>query len=266
MTKGLLPPFVYVLLPDDHTNGTDPGDLTPESMISDNDYATGLLVDQISHSKWWSSTAIFLVEDDSQIGADHVDYHRSICLVMSPWAKHGYVSHVQTSLPSLFRTFEQILGLPPMNRYDALAPALFDVFTTKPDETPFTVLPRTVPDSDNPPTAVGASYSVLMDFRDPIATPISRTSSGGSARVRRRLARASRGRWPTAFRRAWLRPTTTTPERRRSRKRAGTLSTGISTLTRRSTPISGRCAPHPVEPRGRSIPSNDAHAAELAQS
>ncbi len=167
VTKGLLPPFVYVLLPDDHTNGTDPGDLTPESMISDNDYATGLLVDQISHSKWWSSTAIFLVEDDSQIGADHVDYHRSICLVMSPWAKHGYVSHVQTSLPSLFRTFEQILGLPPMNRYDALAPALFDVFTTKPDETPFTVLPRTVPDSDNPPTAVGASYSVLMDFRGP---------------------------------------------------------------------------------------------------
>ena len=167
VTKGLLPPFVYVLLPDDHTNGTTPGDLTPESMISDNDYATGLLVDKISHSKWWSSTAIFLVEDDSQIGADHVDYHRSICLVMSPWAKHGYVSHVQTSFPSLFRTFEQILGLPPMNRYDALAPALFDVFTPKPDETPFTVLPRTVPDSNNPPAVAGASYSVLMDFRGP---------------------------------------------------------------------------------------------------
>ena len=165
--KGLLPPFVYVLLPDDHTNGTDPGSLTPESMISDNDYATGLLVDKISHSKWWSSTAIFLVEDDSQIGADHVDYHRSICLVMSPWVKHGYVSHVQTSLPSLFRTFEQILSVPPMNRYDALAPALFDVFTTKPDETPFNVLARTVPDTNNPATAVGADYSELMDFRGP---------------------------------------------------------------------------------------------------
>jgi YVTN family beta-propeller protein len=167
VTKGLLPPFVYVLLPDDHTNGTAPGTPTPESMISDNDYATGLLVDKISHSKWWSSTAIFLVEDDAQIGSDHVDYHRSICLVMSPWVKHGYVSHVQTSFPSLFRTFEQILGLPPMNRYDALAPALFDVFTTHPDETAFTALPRTVPDSDNPPGAAGASYSLLMDFRGP---------------------------------------------------------------------------------------------------
>jgi YVTN family beta-propeller protein len=167
VTKGLFPPFVYVLLPDDHTNGTTAGSPTPEAMISDNDYATGLLVDKISHSKWWSSTAIFLVEDDSQIGADHVDYHRSICLVMSPWAKHGYVSHVQTSLPSLFRTFEQILGLPPMNRYDALAPALFDVFTTHPDETPYAALPRTVPDLTNPPNTASARYSALMDFRGP---------------------------------------------------------------------------------------------------
>jgi YVTN family beta-propeller protein len=167
VTKGKMPPFVYVLLPDDHTNGTSPGSLTPEAMISDNDYATGLLVDKISHSKWWSSTAIFLVEDDSQIGADHVDYHRSICLVMSPWVKHGYVSHVQTSLPSLFRTFEQILGVPPMNRYDALATALFDVFTTHPDETPFTVLPRNVPDLTNPPSSASAAYSALMDFRGP---------------------------------------------------------------------------------------------------
>ncbi len=167
VTKGLLPPFVYVLLPDDHTNGTSPGSLTPEAMISDNDYATGLLVDKISHSKWWSSTAIFLVEDDSQIGADHVDYHRSICLVMSPWVKHGYVSHVQTSLPSLFRTFEQILGVPAMNRYDALATALFDVFTKTPDETPFTALPRTIPDLMNPPSTASAAYSALMDFRGP---------------------------------------------------------------------------------------------------
>jgi YVTN family beta-propeller protein len=168
--KGLKP-FTYVLLPDDHTNGTTPGELTPEAMISDNDYATGLLVDKISHSKWWSSTAIFLVEDDSQIGADHVDYHRSICLVMSPWAKHGYVSHVHTSLPSLFRTFEQILGLPPMNRYDALAPALYDAFTTTPDEAPFTALPRTVPDATNPANAPGAAYSVQMDFRGPDRNP-----------------------------------------------------------------------------------------------
>jgi YVTN family beta-propeller protein len=97
--KGLMKPFVYVLLPNDHTNGTGPTNLTPAAMISDNDYATGLLVDRISHSKWWDSTAIFLVEDDAQIGADHLEYHRSICVVMSPWVKHGYVSHVNTSFP-----------------------------------------------------------------------------------------------------------------------------------------------------------------------
>lgn len=165
--KGIFPPFVYVLLPDDHTNGTGPTSLTPEAMISDNDYATGLLVDRISHSKWWGSTAIFLVEDDAQIGADHVDYHRSIAVVMSPYAKHGYVSHVNTSFPSLFRTFELILGVPPMNRYDAMAPALLDVFTTKADKTPFSALARTVPDMNNPPGTMGASYSVLMDFRGP---------------------------------------------------------------------------------------------------
>jgi YVTN family beta-propeller protein len=168
-TKGILKPFTYVLLPNDHTNGTVPGTPTPEAMIGDNDQGTGILVDAITHSKFWGSTAIFLVEDDAQIGADHIDYHRSICIVMSPWVKHGYVSHVQTSFPSLFRTFEQILGLPPMNRYDALAPALFDVFTTQPDETPFTSVPVSpaVLNMTNPPAAMGASYSALMDFRGP---------------------------------------------------------------------------------------------------
>ena len=167
--KGILKPFTYVLLPNDHTNGTTPGAPTPEAMIGDNDAATGQLVDAISHSQFWKSTAIFLVDDDAQIGADHVDYHRSICVVMSPWVKHGYVSHVQTSLPSLFRTFEQIFGIPPMNRYDALAPALFDVFTTKPDETPFeavTVSPAVL-GMTNPPDVASASYSTLMDFRGP---------------------------------------------------------------------------------------------------
>jgi YVTN family beta-propeller protein len=169
--KGKFPPFVYVLLPDDHTGGTSTSELTPEAMISDNDYATGLLVDRISHSKYWASTAIFLVEDDPQIGADHLEYHRSICVVMSPWVKHGYVSHVQASYPSLFRTFELVLGVPPMNRYDATASPIFDVFTSKPDMATFTALARTVPDTNNLPGATGASYSALMDFRGPDRNP-----------------------------------------------------------------------------------------------
>jgi YVTN family beta-propeller protein len=167
----VFPPFVFVLLPNDHTKGTHPGELTPEAMINDNDTATGLLVDRISHSRFWQSTAIFIVEDDPQIGADHVDYHRSICIIASPWAKHGYVSSVHTSFPSLFRTFELILGIPPMNRYDALATPFWDSFARVPDFTPYDHIGRTVPDSLNSESAPGAEYSQLMDFSGPDRNP-----------------------------------------------------------------------------------------------
>ncbi len=168
---GIFPPFVFVLLPNDHTKGTRPGALTPEAMINDNDTATGLLVDRISHSDFWPSTAIFIVEDDPQVGADHVDYHRSICVIASPWAKHGYTSSVHTSFPSLFRTFELILGIPPMNRYDALATPFWDSFARVPDFSPFVYTDRTVPDSLNSEAAPGAEYSALMDFSGPDRNP-----------------------------------------------------------------------------------------------
>lgn len=165
------PTFAYVLLPDDHTYGTSPGKPTPESMINDNDYATGMLVDKISHSAYWKSTAIFIVEDDPQIGADHVDYHRSYCIVVSPYAKHGYTSSVHLSFPSLFRTFELILNVPPLNREDALATPFYDAFTMNADMTPYTALPRTVPDSVNSANAPGAAWSKQMDFRGPDRNP-----------------------------------------------------------------------------------------------
>ncbi|MBI2889151.1 MAG: bifunctional YncE family protein/alkaline phosphatase family protein [Nitrospirae bacterium] len=169
---GKLPAFVFLLLPNDHTHGTSPGALTPESMVNDNDYATGLIVDAISRSPYWESTAIFIVEDDPQQGADHVEYHRSFLVIASPWAKRGYVSSVHTSFPSLFRTFELILGLPPMNRFDLLATPLWDAFTSTPDLEPYSALPRTVPDAVNPPRAVGAAVSARMDFRGPDRNPL----------------------------------------------------------------------------------------------
>ncbi|MGE0323880.1 MAG: bifunctional YncE family protein/alkaline phosphatase family protein [Polyangiaceae bacterium] len=165
------PEFVYLLLPRDHTKGTKPGVETPESMISDNDYATGLVVDAISHSKFWDETAIFIVEDDTQTGSDHVDYHRSVLLVVSPWAKHAYTSRVHVSFPSLFRSFELMLGLPPMNRYDALATPLFDAFTMQKDSTPFEVRPRTIPSGTNPQGLPGADWSLAMDFSGPDRNP-----------------------------------------------------------------------------------------------
>ena len=171
LDEGNFPAFTYVLLPNDHTHGTSPGALTTNAMISDNDYGVGLLVDRLSHSPAWASTAVFIVEDDPQQGADHVDYHRSICVVASPWAKRSHVSHVHTSIPSLFRTFELILGLPPMNRFDAMATPLYDVFTMQPDLEPFTVKARTVPDDHYPSQTLGQEWSRRMDFRGPDRNP-----------------------------------------------------------------------------------------------
>ena len=201
--KELFPQFVYLLLPNDHTAGTRPGTPTPEAMIADNDYATGLIVDRISKSKFWPTTAIFIVEDDPQIGADHVDYHRSICIVASSWAKRAYTSSVQTSYPSLFRTFELILGIPPMNRYDALATPFFDAFASTRDDTPFNVRPNNVGDQLNPADAPGAWYSMQMDFSGPDRNPdlgaLLWWARTGAPPEGSRLARELRGEVPSRY-------------------------------------------------------------------
>lgn len=172
IARGHLDAFTYLLLPNDHTNGTGGSQLTPECMISDNDHGTGMIVDAISHSPFWATTAIFITQDDTQIGSDHVDYHRSILVVVSPWAKHGYTTSVMTSFPSLFRTWELILGVPPMNRLDAEATPLWDVFTSTPDMTPFTALPQSVPDMRNDGTPVSARWPVPPpEFATPDAVP-----------------------------------------------------------------------------------------------
>src|SRR5260370_39531514 len=111
--------------------------------MADSAYCPGTLRDRTTHSSYCKTTAVFIVEDDPQIGEDHIDYHRSILVGVSPWPKHGFTSSVHMSYPSLFRTFERILGLPPMSRYDALATPLWHTFTVQPDEPPFTALPRT---------------------------------------------------------------------------------------------------------------------------
>jgi DNA-binding beta-propeller fold protein YncE len=169
---GNFPSFVFVLFPRDHTYGTSSGRPTPESMVNDNDRATGLLIDGLSRLPTWESTVVFVVEDDPQQGADHIDAHRSIALVASPWVKRGHTSHVHTSFPSIFRTMELILGLPPMNRYDALATPMWDAFTNTPDMEPFTALPRSVPDGTNPSGARGQEESDKMDFSGPDRNPL----------------------------------------------------------------------------------------------
>jgi YVTN family beta-propeller protein len=133
--------FNMVWLSSDHTGGPT----TPEGGVADNDLATGEIVDTISHSKYWKDSAIFVLEDDSQDGADHVDGHRAPVQVISPWAQHGKVINTYYSQISAVRTIEQILGAQPLNEKVAAATPMYDAFTRRPDYTPFNAVPNQVP-------------------------------------------------------------------------------------------------------------------------
>ena len=131
--KDTMPNFILLRLPNDHTNGTRPGRPTPKASVADNDLAVGRAVDAISHSPFWDDTAFFILEDDAQAGADHVDAHRSIALVISkyaPRAKDGgpYVDSRFYSTVSVLRTMETLLGLPPMNNNDAFSSMISTLF------------------------------------------------------------------------------------------------------------------------------------------
>ncbi len=123
-----LPRFQMVRLPRDHTSGTAPGAHSPRAMVADNDYAVGQLVEAVSKSQYWKKTAIFILEDDAQNGFDHVDAHRSIAFVISPFIKKATRDSRFYNTDSMLRTMELLLGLPPMNQYDAIAApiAVFD--------------------------------------------------------------------------------------------------------------------------------------------
>jgi YVTN family beta-propeller protein len=150
--KGELPNLIYVTLPCDHTNGTKPDWPTPRAMVADNDLALGRIVEAVSKSKFWPKTCIFVVEDDPQNGFDHVDGHRTVALVLSPYTKRKYVDHTNYNQTGMVKTIELILGLPPMNQLDLSATPLGNCFQAEPDLTPYTCLPNQVPlDQMNPP-------------------------------------------------------------------------------------------------------------------
>jgi YVTN family beta-propeller protein len=125
-------------LSSDHTGGPP----SPAAQVADNDLALGQMVDEISHSKYWPQSAIFVVEDDSQAGTDHVDGHRAPIQVISPWAQHGVVDNTYYSQINMVRTVEQILGIHPMNDKDSAATPMYTAFTSKPNYTPFNVVPN----------------------------------------------------------------------------------------------------------------------------
>ena len=140
--KEPLPQFLYIWLPNDHTAEPRPEDgyAYRASYVADNDLALGKLVELFSHSPFWKDLAIFVTEDDAQGGRDHVDAHRSVLMVISPYTAGGRVSHVHTSMASILKTFDLIFGLPSLNQYDAAATDLSDFFTAQPDFAPYDAL------------------------------------------------------------------------------------------------------------------------------
>ena len=172
--RDTMPNFVMLRLPNDHTAGTTAGGPTPKSSVADNDLAVGRAVEAISHSPFWDDTAFFILEDDAQAGADHVDAHRSTALIVSKYAPHApagkpFVDSRFYSTVSMVRTMEMVLGLPPMNNNDALSSAMGSLFTGPGDQPAF-VADRTNDTNGliyqaNPKTAAGARESEKMDFR-----------------------------------------------------------------------------------------------------
>jgi hypothetical protein len=162
-----LPRFMVVSLGEDHTSGTTPGAFTPEACVASNDLALGRLVDAVSKSSLWAKTAIFVIEDDAQNGPDHVDAHRTIGLVISPYVRRKHIDSTQYATVSMIRTMELILGLPPLSQYDAAARPMFESFTDKPDLTTYAHVPANIDlDAVNKATAYGAARSAKMDFTE----------------------------------------------------------------------------------------------------
>ena len=174
---GTMPNLVMMTLPQDHTVAYLPRYPSVDTMVADNDVALGKIVDAVSHSRFWKSTAILVEEDDSQNGLDHVDAHRSIFYAISPYARHGgYVDHNYYTQVDALRTVEQILGLPPMNQMDSAAAPMRSLFTDTPDLTTYTAVAPTLVASTNPPLSAlsgmrraWAEVCAEMDFSRPDA-------------------------------------------------------------------------------------------------
>jgi DNA-binding beta-propeller fold protein YncE len=171
-----LPQFILLYLPDDHTGGTRPGKPTPQASVADNDLAVGRVVDAVSHSPYWDDTAIFVVEDDAQDGADHIDAHRSTALVISKYAPHPpqtFVDHSFYTTVSLVHTMEALLGLPPMNLFDAHAPLMSPLFSGPGTQPPFQADDENLRSGliykVNQKNAAGAKESSQMNFSRPDA-------------------------------------------------------------------------------------------------
>ena len=169
---GKLEALEIIRLPNDHTAGTRKGSLTPRAFVAQNDYALGMLIEKISNSRFWKESAIFVIEDDAQNGPDHVDAHRTVALVISPYTKRRFVDHEMYSASSMLRTMELILGLPPMTQFDASATPMCNSFTSKPNLASYQARqPRIDIEEKNVTGAYGSNRSGEFNLTEEDAVP-----------------------------------------------------------------------------------------------
>jgi len=189
-----LPNLVILWLPNDHTSATKTNYPTPAAMVADNDLAVGRVVEAVSHSRFWTNTCIFAVEDDPQNGWDHVSGYRTTAYVASAYTRRGAVVHTQYNQTSLLRTMELMLGLPPMNQMDATATPMFDCFTSQPDFTAFDAVTNNVSlDEMNPDPKKIADAQLRRDATVSGQLPLDKEDQCPENEFNRILWRATKG-------------------------------------------------------------------------
>jgi hypothetical protein len=191
-----LPELMIVALPNDHTGGTRPDLPTPRAMVADNDLALGRIIEAFSNSRFWENTVIFVVEDDSQGGWDHVSAYRTVAMVISAWSRLKTTNHTFYAQPSVVRTIEQILGLPPMNIQDAIANPMTDCFISKPDKTPYSAVPNNIPLDEMNPQLTSLNGRALHFARKSLLPEFDGIDSGNDDLLNRILWFASKGNTP----------------------------------------------------------------------
>jgi YVTN family beta-propeller protein len=191
-----LPELLVIALPNDHTAGVRPGYPTPRAMVADNDAALGRIVEAFSKSRFWENTAIFVVEDDSQGGWDHVSAYRTVALVISPYSRLKKTVSTYYTQPSMVRTIEQILGMPPMNIQDAIANPMTECFTSVPDKTPYKALPSNIPIDEMNPQIISLKGKALHYAKKSMLPEFDGIDSGNDDLLNRILWFAEKGNTP----------------------------------------------------------------------
>ena len=191
-----LPEMMIVALPNDHTAGIRPGYPTPRAMVADNDYALGRIVEAFTKSRFWKNTVIFVVEDDSQDGWDHVSAYRTVALVISPYSRLRTTNHSFYTQPSMVRTIEQILGLKPMNIQDAIANNMSDCFGKTPDLTPYRPVKNMVPLDELNPSLFSLKGNALHYAKMSMLPEFDGIDSGNDDLLNRILWFAEKGNTP----------------------------------------------------------------------